>query len=643
MAVDLDKCTGCSSCVVACYAENNIPVVGKERQGLGREMSWIRIERFFDKDENGGYTANMIPTMCQHCENAGCEPVCPVYATYHNPDGLNVQVYNRCVGTRYCSNNCIYKQRRFNWRTYEFPEPLHMQLNPDVTVRTKGVMEKCTFCVQRVTYAKDKAKDEGRNVRDGEIVTACQAACPSSAITFGNAIDTEIMSNSLTYRSITEDVLNTLEPPGGKWYISMGIILTMLGMGIYALAYQIMFGLEVSGISHPIGWGVYITDFVFWVGIGHAGTLISAVLFLTRAPFRTSIYRAAEAMTVFAVLTAGLFPLIHIGRIWNFYWLIPYPNQRMLWVNFKSPLLWDVFAVSTYMSVSILFFIVGLVPDFATVRDRSVGFKRLIFSILSLNFRGTNHQWIHYMRGYLLFAALATPLVFSVHSIVSFDFAMSSIPGWHTTVFPPYFVAGAIFSGCAMVITIMIPMRIIFPGYDKIITVPHLEAMAKMILFTSVIVTYAYSIEFFIAYYSGVKYERALFWYRPFGELKVFFWLMVLCNCISPIPLWRKKIRTNIPALFFISILINIGMWLERYNIVGTSLAHDFDPFVWGYYTFEWGEIWITIGSFGWFFMWFFMFVKLMPSLAVAELKEGLVPPLRTDKYPVRPVSGSPR
>ena len=450
--------------------------------------------------------------------------------------------------------------------------------------------------------------------------------------------------SSLSYASINEDVLKSLEPPKHKWFLSMAIILSALGMGIYALAFQIGHGMEVSGINNPIGWGVYITDFVFWVGIAHAGTLISAVLFLTRAPFRVSIYRAAEAMTVFAVLTAGLFPLIHIGRIWNFYWLIPYPNQRQLWVNFKSPLLWDVFAVSTYMSVSIAFFLVGLIPDFASVRDNaSKGFKKFFYGVISLGFRGTNHQWMHYMRGYLLFAALATPLVFSVHSIVSWDFAMSSIPGWHTTIFAPYFVAGAIFSGCAMVITIMIPLRKIFSGFSEIITVTHLEAMAKMCIFTGIIVTYAYSIEFFVAYYSGAKYERALFWYRPFGDLKFFFWLMVFCNCVGPIPLWRKKIRRNIPALLVISIIINIGMWLERFNIVGTSLAHDFNPFVWRNYTFEWGEIWITIGSFGWFFMWFFLFVKLMPSLAIAELKESLNPPLRHSRHHPLPVSGQPK
>ena len=447
----------------------------------------------------------------------------------------------------------------------------------------------------------------------------------------------------LSYAKIDNDVLHSMEPPGKKWFLSVAVLLTALGMGIYGLYHQVTGGLEISGINHPIGWGVYITDFVFWVGIAHAGTLISAVLFLTRAPYRTSIYRAAEAMTVFAVMTAGLFPIIHVGRIWNAYWLVPYPNQRELWVNFKSPLLWDVFAVSTYMSVSIAFFLVGLIPDFATIRDRSKGLKKFFYGQLALKFSGSNHQWVHYIRGYLLFAALATPLVFSVHSIVSWDFAMSSIPGWHTTIFAPYFVAGAIFSGCAMVLTIMIPMRAIFPGFKDIIDITHLEALAKLILFTGVIVTYSYSIEFFIAYYSGSTYERAIFWFRPFGELKEFFWLMVLCNCIGPIPLWRKKIRTNLVALFIISIIVNIGMWLERFNIVVTSLAHDFVPFVWSDYTFEWGEIWITIGSFGWFLTWFFLFVKIMPSMAVTELKEGMVPPLRKEKVVKLPVSGSYR
>ena len=435
--------------------------------------------------------------------------------------------------------------------------------------------------------------------------------------------------NQLTYGNINDNVVNSMDPPGRSWMVSMVLILGALSMGLFAWAVQIRHGLEYSGINHPIAWGVYITNFVFWIGIGHAGTLISAVLYLVRAPFRNSIYRSSEAMTVFAVMTAGLFPLIHLGRVWFAYWLLPYPNQRELWVNFKSPLLWDVFAISTYMSVSIAFFILGLIPDLAAVRDESKGLKRFFYSIPALCFRGTNHQWLHYMRGYLLFAAIATPLVFSVHSIVSWDFAMSSLPGWHSTIFAPYFVAGAIFSGCAMVLTIMIPLRRAFPGFKEIIKVKDLEGMAKMIIFTSLIVTYAYVVEFFIAYYSGAQYERAMFWFRPFGEWNPYFWLMVACNCIVPLTLFVKKIRTSIPALFVIALLVNVGMWLERFVIVGTSLAHGFAPFAWGSYQVEWAEIWITIGSFGWFFMWFFIFVKVMPSIAISEMKETLLPPFR--------------
>ena len=438
--------------------------------------------------------------------------------------------------------------------------------------------------------------------------------------------------SQLSYGNINDKVVSSMEPPGKSWMVSMVMILGALSMGIFAWAIQLRHGLEWSGINHPIAWGVYITNFVFWIGIGHAGTLISAILYLVRAPFRNSIYRASEAMTVFAVMTAGLFPLVHLGRAWFFYWLLPYPNQRELWVNFKSPLLWDVFAISTYLSVSIAFFVLGLIPDLAAVRDESKGMKRLFYSLPALCFRGTNHQWLHYMRGYLLFAAIATPLVFSVHSIVSWDFAMSSLPGWHSTIFAPYFVAGAIFSGSAMVLTIMIPLRRAFPGFKELIKVKDLEGMAKMIIFTSLIVTYAYAVEFFVAYYSGAKYERALFWFRPFGEMKFAFWLMVACNSIVPLTLFFKKIRTSIPALFIISLLVNVGMWLERYTIIGSSLGHGFDPFAWGSYQFEWAEIWITIGSFGWFFMLFFIFVKILPSIAVSEMKETLTPPFRKKK-----------
>ncbi|MDH4224806.1 MAG: polysulfide reductase NrfD [Deltaproteobacteria bacterium] len=452
--------------------------------------------------------------------------------------------------------------------------------------------------------------------------------------------------SAITYADVNRDILKTMVRPKPAYYLLISGSLFALLIGGVSLAIQTDVGLGLSGISHPIGWGFYITNFVFWIGIGHAGTLISAVLFLTRAPWRNPIYRAAEAMTVFAVMTAGLFPLIHVGRTWFAYWMIPYPNQRMLWTNFKSPLEWDVFAVSTYLTISVLFFIIGLIPDLAAMRDSATGTRKKIYTLLSLGWTNSYQQWLHYMRGYLLLAAFSTPLVFSVHSIVSFDFAMSFLPGWHTTIFPPYFVAGAIFSGMAMVLTIVIPLRKIF-GLEKFITLHVLQSSARLILFTSFIVGYAYMTELFMAYYSGNHFERSLFYFRLFGEFSdgapfrdahlfswpsLAFWTMIFCNMISPLPLWRWKIRNNIYALFIISIFINIGMWFERYNIIVSSLQRDFDPYVWGSYWPTIIEAGITLGSFGFFFTLFLLFIRAMPSMAIAELKESIPAPMKHKK-----------
>lgn len=435
-------------------------------------------------------------------------------------------------------------------------------------------------------------------------------------------------SSELTYERIDTDLLASLRPPTISWYLLLSVAVSCLLIGAYSFARQALAGLGVAGVNHPIGWGTYITDFVFWVGIAHSGTLISAVLYLFRAKWRMPIYRIAEAMTVFAVLTAGLFPIIHLGRPWNFYWLLPYPNQRYLWVNFRSPLLWDVFAVSTYLTISVVFFIIGLIPDIAAARDRSKGIRKSIYSLLALGWRGSDRQWRHYGAAYGFFAALATPLVLSVHSVVSWDFAMGNVPGWHTTIFPPYFVAGAIFSGMAMVITISVPLRHAFK-LQNYLTVWHFEKMAQMILFTSGIVTYAYFIEFYIAWYSNNIYERYQFWFRPFGDFNLAFWGMVFCNCVAPLTLWVKKLRTSITWLFILSIIINIGMWLERFNIIFNSLAREFIPYSWGSYNFSWFEVGVTIGSFGWFFTWILLFVKFLPSMALTEIKEIAEPPMR--------------
>ena len=445
---------------------------------------------------------------------------------------------------------------------------------------------------------------------------------------------------AITYSEVNADVLRTMVRPKPAYFLLLLGFLTALATGVISLAVQVDVGIGLSGISHPVGWGFYITNFVFWIGIGHAGTLISAIFFITRAPWRTPIYRAAEGMTVFAVMTAGLFPVLHMGRPWYGYWLIPYPNQRMLWVNFKSPLLWDVFAVSTYLTISVTFFLVGLLPDVAAMRDSTKGLRKLIYTMLSLGWTNSYQQWIHYARAYILLAALATPLVFSVHSIVSWDFAMSLIPGWHTTIFAPYFVAGAIFSGLAMVLTITIPMRVIF-GLEKYITDHVLQSVARVILFTSIIVGYAYTTEFFMAWYSGLPPERGLFYFRAFGDPallpfsegstlgfpQIAFWIMVFCNVFAPLPLWRYKIRTNLVALFLISILINIGMWFERFNIIAGSLQRGYNPQVWGSYTPTIIETGITLGSFGFFFTLFALFVRSIPSMAIAEMKENLEPP----------------
>ncbi|MBL7661787.1 polysulfide reductase NrfD [bacterium] len=432
----------------------------------------------------------------------------------------------------------------------------------------------------------------------------------------------------LTYSRIDEDILKTLQPPTVGWYLLVFLTVSVLSVGAYSWIRQILEGIGNSGKMHPIMWGAYITNFVFWVGIAHSGTLISAVLFLFRAKWRMPIYRIAEAMTVFAVATAGLFPIIHMGRPWNFYWLLPVPNQRYLWVNFKSPLLWDVFAVSTYLTVSVLFFIIGLIPDIAAARDRSTGVRKMLYTVCALGWNGSNNQWRHYTAAYGFFAALATPLVLSVHSVVSWDFAMSNVPGWHTTIFPPYFVAGAIFSGLAMVITITIPMRKIF-NLEAYLTMWHYEKMAQLIMFTSGIVTYAYGIEFFIAWYSNNPYERYQFWFRPFGYYAFAFWMMVTCNCIIPLSLWVKKWRTNLTWLFICSIFINIGMWFERFNIILQSLAREYIPYAWGEYHLSWTDIGITIGAFGWFFTFIVIFVKFFPSMALTEIKEISEVPMR--------------
>lgn len=436
-----------------------------------------------------------------------------------------------------------------------------------------------------------------------------------------------LVTGDKSFKDVTEDICAPLETmPGKPWLLMFGAAKTTLLFYIGVLFYIGYVGMGTMGVSHPIGWGTDIVTFVFWIGIGHAGTLISAILFLFRQKWRTGIARAAEAMTVFAVMTAGIFPLMHTGRPWLAFWLFPYPNQRgPLWVNFRSPLLWDVFAVSTYATVSITFWYVGLIPDFATIRDRAKNsLRRTIYGALSMGWRGTNRNWRHYEMVYLLLAGLSTPLVLSVHTIVSFDFAVANLPGWHTTIFPPYFVAGAIFSGFAMVVTLMTLVRIGFPQIKHYITIDHLEVMNKIIMTTGMMVGYAYGAEFFIAWYSGVELEKFAFVNRAFGPMAWSYWIMVSCNVISPQIFWFKRFRRSIPVMFVVSIFVNIGMWFERFVITVTSLHADFLPANWDIFTFKFADFGVIIGSFGMFFTLFLLFLRTFPMVSMSEVKPCL-------------------
>jgi molybdopterin-containing oxidoreductase family membrane subunit len=425
------------------------------------------------------------------------------------------------------------------------------------------------------------------------------------------------------FTSVTEKVAGIVERPRPTtaWYVAFGISAALSSMLVGLVIYLIGTGVGVWGVNAPVGWGFAIINFVFWVGIGHAGTLISAILFLFRQKWRTGINRFAEAMTIFAVICAGLFPAIHVGRIWFAYWLFPYPNQMHMWPNFRSPLLWDVFAVSTYFTVSLLFWYVGMIPDLATLRDRATTKTRqLIYGLLSMGWRGSNRHWHNYERVYLLLAALATPLVLSVHSVVSFDFAVSLVPGWHTTIFPPYFVAGAIFCGFAMVLVLAVPAREWF-GLKEVITLRHLENMNKILLATGLMVGYSYFIEFFIAWYSGNVYEHFAFVNRALGPYAWAYWLMVTCNVVAPQLFWSKKLRTSPLVILIVAVAVNIGMWFERFVIVVTSLSRDFLPSSWGYYKPTWVDVMTFVGTFGLFFMLFLLFLRFAPMVAMAEVK----------------------
>jgi Ni/Fe-hydrogenase subunit HybB-like protein len=425
------------------------------------------------------------------------------------------------------------------------------------------------------------------------------------------------------FARITDNIARIAEAerPPRAWYIAFAAALGLLSLFLVSIGWLFWTGIGVYGNMMPVAWGFPIVNFVFWIGIGHAGTLISAILFLLRQNWRTAINRFAEAMTIFAVICAGIFPGIHIGRPWLPYYMMPIPNQMEMWPQFRSPLEWDIFAVSTYATISIVFWYMGMIPDFATFRDRATTTgRRLAYGIVAMGWRGSSRQWHRYERAYLILAALATPLVLSVHSVVSFDFATAQIPGWHTTIFPPYFVAGAIFGGFAMVVTLAVPARQFF-GLKRIITIEHLELMNKVLIATGLLVGYAYGMEFFVAWYSGNEYEGFTFVNRAFGPYAWAYWTMITCNVVSPQLHWFKKVRTSPVATLLIGMVINVGMWFERFVIICTSLARDFLPSSWGYFIPTTFDYMTLAGSFGLFFTLFLLFCRYLPMVAMSEVK----------------------
>jgi len=433
-----------------------------------------------------------------------------------------------------------------------------------------------------------------------------------------------VLEPGYSYASVTDKISSIVltRPVSMGWLagfsISFVIVMVLLG----SIAWLFIKGVGIWGINIPIGWGFAIVNFVWWIGIGHAGTLISAILFLLNQQWRTSINRFAEAMTLFAVACAAVFPGIHVGRPWMAFYMFPYPSTMGIWPQFRSPLIWDVFAVSTYGTVSALFWFVGLIPDLATLRDRATNKPaQIIYGMLAMGWRGSARHWHRYQSAYLLLAGLATPLVLSVHTVVSFDFAVGIVPGWHTTIFPPYFVAGAIYSGFAMVLTIAIPLRKAY-GLQDFITMRHLENMAKVMLATGLIVAYGYFMEFFLARYSGNKFDMFLADQRLHGPYSHYYFALILCNILTPQLLWIQKVRTNIAALFVMSLVINTGMWLERFVIVVISLTRDFVPGAWGRYQATFWDYSTFIGTIGLFVSLLFLFVRGLPAISIAEMRE---------------------
>ncbi len=433
----------------------------------------------------------------------------------------------------------------------------------------------------------------------------------------------EEISKDIKWAQINANVLHSMERPRRVYWIMISVCIALVAAGAFAVAYQYNYGMGVALLNRPQMWGLYIATFVFWIGVSHAGTLLSAILHITQSDWRKPIYRSAEAMTAFSVMTAGLFPLIHLGRIWDFYWTMPYLNERGLWPNFRSPLLWDLVAIMTYLTSSLLFLYIGMIPDLAICRDNATGWRRKLYTVLAVGWQGSDLQWRNFRRTYLIMACFLIPLAVSVHSIVASDFAMSIMPGWHVTSFPPYFVAGALYSGCAGIITLFILLRYTF-RYEDYLTYPILDKVCKLTFAIAMVWTYLNLIEFANVWYGHNMFDKEVLIEKATGPYAPFWWTMIIFGMVLPFTLLFHSIRRNMKILMTVSLLLNVGMWLERWMIVSPTLAKNHEPYTWIYHWPGWVELTILLASFAWFTLLFLIFVKIFPSVSMYEVKEML-------------------